>query len=103
MEEHRGSQRSFFFVVAEKERLLRTCCRPRQSQMRVSLPRHHAPAGRALNESLLDERGPDDFLDGVTRLAERGSQRLHADRAAVETFGNQSEIAAVEEIGRAHV
>src|SRR5262245_37569753 len=53
-------------------------------------------ARRPLDEPLLDQERLDDVLDRVARLADRGGDRLDADRPAAEAFGDQRQVAAVE-------
>ena len=69
-----------------------------QAQMAIGRAGQHAPARRALHETLLHQIRLDDFLDGVARFAQRGGDGLDADRAAAETLRDQLQIAPVEGI-----
>src|SRR5690606_7627203 len=65
-------------------------------EMLESEARQHAPARRTLNEALLQQVRLDDLLDGIARLAERGSDGLDPYRTATIEVGNGGEIPPVE-------
>src|SRR5438132_14418597 len=90
-------------VIAEEKRLLRLWRRARKAEMHIGLPGQHAAARGALNQALLDQIGLDNLLDGIARFAERRRQGLDAHGTAIEAFGDQREIAAVEGVESALV
>jgi hypothetical protein len=59
---------------------------------------NYAPARRALQVALLDQVGLEHVLDGVARLADRGGEVVHADRAAAEFLQHGAEQLAVHDI-----
>src|SRR6185436_2795198 len=54
-----------------------------EAQVLVGAQGEHPATGGAADETLLQEIGLDDLLQGVAGLGERGGQRLDADRPAV--------------------
>ena len=57
--------------------------------MGEGLRRQHPAARRARDEALLQQIRLDDFLDGVARFGQTGSDGLDADRAAPIVDGDQ--------------
>src|SRR5690606_13313659 len=67
--------------------------RPRlQPEVAVGLAGGHAPARGAHQEALLDQVGLDHVLQGAALLRQRGGQRFHAHRAAVEVRSEERRV-----------
>src|SRR5947208_16221243 len=72
--------------------------RYRETQMPECMRRQQAAARRATDETLLNEKRLDDFLDCIARLRERGGDGFDADRSAGEIDRDAAQVAAVERI-----
>lgn len=61
-----------------------------QAEVQVGVARDYPPARGTHHVTLLDEVGLEDVLDGMTLLADRRSQAVHADRTAIELLDQVS-------------
>ena len=77
-----------------EERLLRSH-RLNKSEMAIRLCRSHAPAGRSLKESILNEERLVNFLDGPLIFADCRGDRAYSDGSALEFLDDRLENARV--------
>src|SRR5690554_7212422 len=64
-----------------------------QAEVAPRLGARHAPARGTDQIALLDQVGLDHVLEGAALFAQGGSERIHADRAAIEVLDDQAQQA----------